>query len=403
MIEYIFFYRDIIVGGCELLIEKVSRQIVTQGVSAKILCKTIDEEMHKRFEQSGVEIHQLKDWDSNKELRSYISTDHEVRMITFFWEDFVRVYRIKKRGMKTVLYAIHFQALTVGANCRFPLLKKVLKVIGAKSIYKLLTSKKILCMDEQTVQYTQNYFKDKFLNDTSIYKIVRIPINLTDVSEDQLRKRAGSFDFNILSIARADFPFKGYLLGLIDFVERLEDKNNLHLDIVSYGSDIDKLRNKIDALDAETQKIITLHGKTDYDALDQYYDRAKLYIGMGTTVLDAAQRGIISVPAVPYTEELVVDKFFHDDYRVLAVEEGDMPDHILNLWEAVRGLSSKEYFELSKRSRSVVINNYGTDKTTQMISSNFDKTIDDKFDLKIFIFKCISVIQYILYKGCGKK
>lgn len=402
MIEYIFFYKDILVGGCELLIEKVSKQIIREGFPVKILCRSIDESMFKRFNQSEVEICQLRDWDSNKELLDHISLDYEVRMITFFWEDFVRVYRLKKRRMKTILYAVHFQVLAIGSNCRFPLLKKVLKAVGARSIYKLLTSKKILCMDEQTVRYTQNYFKDKLLNDTSIYKIVRVPVNIIDVNKDQMRKRAGTPDFNVLAIARADFPFKGYLLGLIDFIKEIKDKNNLHLDIISYGKDIGKLKNKIKTLDTESKKVITLHGKTDYDGLDRYYDRAKLYVGMGTTILDAAQRGVICVPVVPYTEEVEADKFFHEDYRVLAAE-GETSSHIVNLWETAKGLSSEKYLELSEKSRNSVIENYGIEKITPMILCNFNEINEDWFDAKIFIFRLIGIMQYMLYRSCGKK
>lgn len=119
MTEYVFYYKDILVGGCELLIEKISRQIIKEGFRVKILCRTIDESMRKRFEQSGVMICQLHDWESNKELGKFISTDQEVRVITFFWEDFVRLYSLKRRSMKTILYAVHFQVLAIGANCRF--------------------------------------------------------------------------------------------------------------------------------------------------------------------------------------------------------------------------------------------------------------------------------------------
>lgn len=397
MIEYIFFYKDIVVGGCELLIEKVSKQMVKEGIRTKILCKTIDGSMMERFDSSGVEIHRLTDWESNKELRSYISIENEIRMITFFWEDFVRVYFLKKRKMKTILYAVHFQVLALGANCRYPLLKKIIKAVGGKSIYEFMFSKKILCMDEQTVRHTQNYFKKTFLEDTSMCRIVRVPINIADVDKRQLEIRAGNKEFHVLTIARAEFPFKGYMLGLIDFIENQEDKNNLHLDIISYGPDIDKLKNKIDALDEETKKVITLHGKTDYDALSQYYDNTKLYIGMGTTILDAAQRGIISIPILFYTEELVADKFFHEDYRVLAVDEGTT-NHILNLWETARGLSREQYLELSEKTRKIAIENYGIEKTTGEILSIFEKIKDDKLNLKIFMFKWLGIIQQLLHK-----
>lgn len=406
MVEYIFFYKDIIVGGCELLIEKVSKQIVKLGdageTRVKVLCNAIDGGMLERFKGSGVEICQISNWESNKELRDYISSENEVRMVAFFWEDFVRLYYLKNKKMKTILYAVHFQVLAVGANCRFPFLKQLLQIIGGKCIYELLLAGKILCMDEQTVRYTQNYFRKAFLEDTSIYKIVRIPINEVAVKREQLEKRAQATEFNVLAIARAEFPFKGYLLGLIDFIAGQESKENLHLDIISYGPDIDILERKVKALDEETKKIITLHGKVDYDALGQFYDKAKLYIGMGTTVLDAAQRGIISIPVVPYTEELTADKFFHEDGSVLAVDR-KLPNYIINLWNEVRGLDSGKYSEFSEKSRDAVKRFYRVEKTVQQIINIFSVADDDRFSLKICFFKYLNSVQYLLYQKFYKK
>lgn len=406
MVEYIFFYKDVILGGCELLIEKVSKQIVKLGdageTCVKVLCNTIDGSMLERFKDSRVEICQISNWESNKELQDHISMENEIRMVVFFWEDFVRLYYLKNRKMKTILYAVHFQALAVGANCRFPFLKQLLQIIGGKSIYELLLGGKILCMDEQTVRYTQNYFQKAFLEDTSIYKIVRIPINVVTVNREQLNKRAQATEFNVLAIARAEFPFKGYLLGLVDFFVGQENKENLHLDIISYGPDIDMLERKVKALDEETKKIITLHGKVDYDALGQFYDKAKLYIGMGTTVLDAAQRGIISIPVVPYTEELAADKFFHEDGSILAVER-KLPNYIINLWKEVRGLDPGKYLEFSEKSRDVVKRYYGVEETAQQVINAFNVADDNRFSLKMCFFKCLNSVQYLPYQKFHKK
>lgn len=401
MVEYIFFYKNIVVGGCELLIEKISKWIVemhtSQEANVKILCRTIDETMQERFDGSGVEVYPLADWDDEQEICRYISTGNEIRMITFFWEDFVRVYRLKNKKMKTVLYAVHFQVLAVGETCRFRLLKWLLKSIGAKVIYELLCAGKILCMDEQTVRHTQNYFNTSFLKNASIYKIIRIPINILPVEEKQLVERAQNERFNVLAIARAEFPFKGYLLGLIDFIAGQVDKRNLHLDIISYGPDIDKLKDKIDSLDEETKKLITLHGKTDYDTLGQFYDEAKLYIGMGTTILDAAQRGVISVPVAPYTEEVIVNTFFHEDYRVLAVDS-DMFNNIFEIWKAVRKLECAEYLELSKKTRKVTIENYSVERTVERIIANFEIINDDRWNRRVCIFKFMGKGQSFLNK-----
>lgn len=395
MSEYVFFYKDIILGGCELLIEKIGRTILEKGSRVRICCKSIDDSMAEKFKKSRIEVHQLFNWNSNKEIISWINEDCEV--VTFFWDDFVRLYSLKKNRKKTILYAVHFQTLAIGANCRYFALKNLIKKVAVGCVHKFLLSNNILCMDEQTVRYTQNYFKNKVLDNNSIYRIVRIPIHIENVEEKNLENRAKNPALNILTIARADFPFKGYLLGLINFIEGLKDKSNLHLDIVSYGSDIDRLKKHIDATSEDTKRIISLHGRTDYEELRQYYNKAKLYIGMGTTILDASQQGIISIPVVPYTDELIADKFFHEDYKALAVDDV-VTNNMIKLFNYVRSLGYEKYLELSEKTRNEVIENYSVEKTVKDLLNNFEEISYDKFCLSIFIFKRIYTMQYLMQK-----
>ena len=77
-----------------------------------------------------------------------------------------------------------------------------------------------------------------------------------------------------MTIARAEFPFKGYILGLLDWFASSD--SNIRLTIVSYGPDEKKIADRIDSFDEIVKKRITLVGKTDYGQLEKYYKTADL-------------------------------------------------------------------------------------------------------------------------------
>lgn len=165
------------------------------------------------------------------------------------------------------------------------------------------------------------------------------------------------------------------------------------MDIVSYGSDIDILKRKIDSLSEKSKEIISLHGKTDFEELDEYFNKAKLYIGMGTTILDASQRGIISIPVVSYTEELIADKFFHENDETLTLEASDS-NNILKLYDAIKRLNYREYLELSQMTRMLAIEKHSVEKVTEKFVNNFVNMKYNKFSFIIFLLRQMDIIQH---------
>lgn len=401
MVQYIFIYENIIVGGAELLLRRLSGLCVKKGFEVKVLCRTIDESMLKEFKEASVEVKCIARWNDNKELINCFDRDKEVRIMVFLWDDFVRMYSLNRKNMKTIFYVVHYQGLAVGATCRYPLAKKLIKRAAAKCIYKLLDFGNILCMDNETVMYTANYFADGILDKQERYKILRLPLDIFPVKDEVCEKRADSKAMNILSIARADFPFKAYMFGLVDFMAELEKKgeDNVHLNIISYGEGIEELKSKIDAQSEWVRSKITLIGKTPFEELDKYFDQAKLYIGMGTTILDAAQRKIIAAPVVAYTYQLLTDNFFYENYQ-LVLDSGK--NNMIELYNYVKNLGKEEYTEVGNRSRELVIYNHSIDKNMDRIEQNFDAMKSNRFILGIFIFHCMNKIYITLRRILGK-
>lgn len=394
MKEYIFFYEKIVVGGAETLIGRISKYMVQNNIPVKICCRSIDENMLRYFQEINAEVYKLENWDSDRELSKWLKRFEEPRIIVMIWEDFVRVYSLRGINAKTMFYVGHYMGLAVGNTCRYKVLKKIIRNIGAKCLYRFLAKKNIVCMDNMTVRYTKDYFNNNLLNDESIYSIVRIPVDINTFNYENIAKKDDR-KINIMTVARAEFPFKGYLLGMIDFAEKLSDiGEDLHIDIVSYGPDINELKEKINKF-AGRKSIISLHGKTDYQELENYYKNTNLYIGMDTTILDAASKGIVSIPVAPYTEELLADKFFHDDYRELRAEK-DCDNNIEQLYMTVCNMKTEEYDELSKKIRELIIKYYSTEVNVPKLVKQFDIIGKNKFNIIILFFYCMNKVQNIL-------
>ena len=161
-----------------------------------------------------------------------------------------------------------------------------------------------------------------------------------------------------MTIARADFPFKGYIVGLIEWFKTSSERTNLN--IISYGKDEKVIVDKINALDDSVKNRISFVGKTDYNELEKYYQNADIYVGMGTTVLDASLRGIVSIPVQAYTTDLVADKFFFEDYSKVALDYGSKSSFSKLVERYIRANDTEKTI-WSETSRKAVVDNYGTE------------------------------------------
>lgn len=385
MEKYLFIYRNIVVGGCELLIEKLANQLVNFDKKVCIYCESIDNEMRMRFASNEIDLVMVNDWKNASEFYCKYDSSCELRIITFYWSDFVRFYSDKRYKKKTLLYAVHYKALSVGREIKMKPIRKVARELAKHILSGLLKSRHVIVMDEQTIDFSQKYYNSKLQAKDKDFKILRIPVDTDGIDMATIpKKQLNSNDINLLAIARAEFPFKGYLLGLIDYMAKANIQN-LKLDIISYGDGIEQLTERINKLPEEKKIKVVLHGKKDFDELKQYFVNATVYIGMGTTVLDAALMGVITIPVAAYTNDLIVDKFFHDDYRVLAVENGDVNKINLLIQEIV-GLNDEEYKIVAKKSQKLVVDHYSSHAIAGKLITLFDDIICDvpKFGVKLF-------------------
>ena len=150
-------------------------------------------------------------------------------------------------------------------------------------------------------------------------------------------------------------------MGMIDCMKSGIFPSNTILEIVSVGKDQEKLEKKVEECGDGIRDRIKLYGKLNYKELEMLYKRSKVFVGMGTALLDAARYGTISVPVAAYTYDAESKGFFHDDCRRIVVKEGSLEDFKCCI-EWVGRLSREEYAFYYDKNIELIRDNYRVDK-----------------------------------------
>lgn len=394
---YIFFKEDLLLGGTELLIERVSRVLKENAIKIIIATKSCVPEMMVRYDKQDICIRIVNSWnrkDIAKILTEYL--EGEIRAITFSIEDFCMVYSYNNSKVKTLLYTVYYNQLVTGGKTKNNIALKGVKRLTSNLLSDFFSLENIVCMDEHTVENTYCYYGNLLKFPKNKIPFLRIPVDIVDIEKSRIEKKAFLQTNNILTIARADFPWKGYILGLMDYVANNWREYNLKLRIVSYGDGMDEIESKYDSYDLDTRKRIIIQGKTDYDELEKLYDSTRLYIGQGTTVLDAAQRGILTIPVVPDTYMVMADDFFDDNPTRVTV-----PPQTENKFDSLMvrfyHLEPCDYIEKVLKGRNLVIDNYGTQAICSRINQLFETIKDNSYTNRyVLLFNTSKNIKHLI-------
>lgn len=312
-----FIYEKFFLGGAETLIYRMSKWLVEKKYDVEIVFREIDEELKKICIESKINLVPIKKFTASNYYKATKAKNNQQLIVTFFVVDFILAEQIKKKSqkdVKTILYVVHpyilinkyFSKNKVGIIFKSAMKKLVLKMYNSKSVY---------FMDEDCINVCSDYYK---INLKKAYnEIIRLPMYLRYYR----KKKKNPGQLKVLSISRIDFPFKGYLLGLIDAIEKLND-NNIKLTIIGDGPDRSILEKKIEK--STMKHNINYVGAVPYNRLDSHFKNSDLYIGMGTTVLDAVSAGTPAICVYSYTLNFKVTGFFYEAPHVLGgIKEGE--------------------------------------------------------------------------------
>jgi len=390
-LKIIFINKSFQLGGTETLILRMALWCAQKDISVSIFCENMTVEIRNSLVNDNINIVYLKKLD-DKEIKTKLEEyddSYKLNIYSFDFNAFMQIENARKKinsslNIDTYLYVVHPNCLIKTGRLKIPFIKEIYVSFYKSIIIKLLKNNNVLFMDEQTIEATQNYYNIIINEDAK--KIIRLPMFIQKVSPNIFKEKYKKDTFNILTIARAEFPFKGYLIGLIDDYEKLKKTYEyLCLSIISYGEGEEIIRDKIARMPIDIQKDIKLIGKIPYEMLNNYFDEANLYIGMGTTVLDAANNGVPSIVTAFNTHECITTGYFWQNVDNLGYcEEKMLP--CKELIKEVVSMSLEEYIEMCRNNYKYFEEMYNIDYIMGKIinSRNLKKQVAiSKRDLKI--------------------
>lgn len=278
-------------GGSHTLMLRMCEWLRNQSIDTAIICTSAENiEIVESLKAIGVKIinAELKDIRQGKDIFSKLLED-DLKVICFSWHKYLDVERLKKKyqyKFDNILYCIHPQTFKKGIGFRNRFLREYSRKNYLKIFEKMNQNDAIISLDEVNISESEAYLQCDLKNKP---KIVRLPMHCIELDNKEAIIERGFYSETILTAARAEFPYKGYLIGLVDdFVELKRNYPSVKLEIVAAGDDIHQLKEKIENVPEELRKDIVLHGWMAYGELKTLMQTCKLFVGMGTSVFDAA-------------------------------------------------------------------------------------------------------------------
>lgn len=379
---YVFVYRNIISGGCESLITKLAKQFQKSGYRTICICETISEFERNTFIRNQISVKEIRMWIGLSQYIKELDCGEKLDVLTFEWETFCTVFLCKRKNKKTILYTIHPKTLTGFGNRDDP--RSIYKSEAKQFIETMVKRRHIVVMDG-VVRGNAIDFYDTVLD----VKVIRITVDIEGRTGQALQPPASLLENpKMLTAARAEFPFKGYLLGLIKWFGGYED-SELMLEIVSYGEGMDFIRKEIDELPFHKKNKIVLRQRMKYEELRQLMKTQTIYVGMGTSILDAAKQGVLSIPVQPGSYDVLCNGFFHDHPDYVCADKSLGYVEFTTLVNMALQMDKDHYQEVQKRNMEIVRNLYSTQVVAKSIEDHFlcleyDNATEETPDVRVW-------------------
>lgn len=398
---YVFFYPGT-AGGTATLSIRLGKHLINKGYQVLFICQKLTDTNNVKL-MSGIGI-KMYCW-SNEEICGNLVKKHGKNnnyiFLTYRVEEYLIAEKFKAKLMitKNILYVVHHHGLIKGANQNI-IIKRLTKNFYHKIINKMLDNKSVIFMDNKSLEETEKYYGFNIIKREGI--VSNLPIEVTKFDSTKIGNKVNLNTFNLLTIARAEFPFKGYIIGLIDDFQTLCNiYNNITLTIISFGRDEIEISEKVRQLPSIIQNKINLIGQTPYDELHTYFNQAHLYLGMGTTILDAVNHGVPSIIVEGYTYNNNSSGFFHTQPELLAAYDKLIP--ATNYIKNVIQMSKQEYLELCEIEHKKLEQYYGIETFANHlinIETEVESKIFTNFELKthelmVNLFKMIRKLKSI--------
>ncbi len=224
----------------------------------------------------------------------------------------------------------------------------------------MVKNRNIVAFDDETMKVVTKYS----IIDQKRIPIVKLGLKLKTFGQDYYESKNNYDAFNILTVCRFDFPFKGYVIGLIqDFCFLHAKYKNMKLTIVGDGDGKDYIDKVLARQPLEACTNIIFKGFLSPEQLEHEYSSANVYVGMGTTIIDAVQHGRVAIVATVNSYSNLSTGYFGQTNNIGISTEGRFAkyqDPITNLYtfyeliEKIYKSSNTEYKALVEDSNNLL-------------------------------------------------
>ena len=297
--NWCFVYQNYVTGGLETYVLRMCKYLNNKKDTVFLACSSISDEMKLQYLNSGARIEFFDEWD-RKQIARKLDGKIDI-FVSFGLSDYYLIGKYSKHAL-SLMYCVHPSHLTMDDR-KLSFIEVLKKPVFYRIIKRGLKNNTLLMMDENISDAILNKYKLKVKPSA----ILRLPYE----PASQVKKWAeiSKKPYTVLTICRADFPFKSYVLGLVDAIESI-NKNRIvaELTIVSYGKDLDIIKKRING-----KSYIKLIQETKYDDLENLYLSSDIYVGMGSTVVEASNYGLPVILANVNNEKFVSCGYFYEN------------------------------------------------------------------------------------------
>ncbi|MBR5994341.1 MAG: glycosyltransferase [Lachnospiraceae bacterium] len=338
-------------GGSHTLMLRMCKWLSMNGIKSAIICDVAtNDEIVNQLNEYGTQIICTNLYNI-KEAAATVSgllEQEPIKVVSFNFYSYLNLESVKKRAglaFDHFMYCIHPRSFDKGASISNRFLKKIY-LGGYRRLYlRMHHNNAVIMMDKINEEASNNIY-----NVHEQFPIIPLPM-FCDKSDDAESIITNGYSSNlIMTAARAEFPFKGYIIGLIDdFAELKKDYPSLKLSIVSAGDDIDEVKEKIEALPTDIARDVELVSWLPYEKLLETIKACKVFVGMGTSVLDAALQFKPGVVVEYDTYENISDHLIAEAPDRFTLDKG-CRERAIEIIRRVLSLDADEYHKEALRS-----------------------------------------------------
>ena len=345
-------------GGLQTLMLRMAEWCKSNDIRCLIIFESCDEQMFRTCKVANIDyLHSFDGRLISEVLRARIDAKKDLAtVVTFELPEFLFFEEIRRKWLGDIsiqhaIYNVSVGSMLYGMNIG-GLTGRTIRILNRLLFVVMHKANQVYYMDAETRDVP---FDELGLSRGRSDSIV-IPLPMS-ISENTPLPHRYADDRMLLTVSRSVFPYKGYLLGLVrDFPKLKRKYRDLRLRIITFGQDMPRLKRAIESCPEYAKPSIELIGQSTPDEIKVHLKDAWLYLGMGTTVLDAANEGVPSIVACHSTEDNLCVGFFNDNpLEIARAKKGVLGSELI---EKAAGLSSEAYDSLSIETNEAFRNIY---------------------------------------------